>query len=314
MAEVLLAELDGTRVAVKRVLPPLRKNAKVLALFKEEARLFSLLRHPNIPALVASRADHLRSGGTEAGDEPWLALEYVEGVDLAALLRTHKKLPVEVVVTIASAMAHALAHAHALRDEKGEPMRVVHRDVSPSNVLLSVAGDVKLADFGVARHDARPKMTKTGALVGKLMYMAPEQMRGAKVDARTDVFGWGVVAYEMLAGQRPFERDDVDSLSFTTLVSLSSRRRGVDKTLASAIERALELEPERRHADGAAIVKALKAVPFAIDANSVGALVRALAPVNSDGADETLVDGTLTDPNPTLPTVPVPHKAKRRRS
>ncbi|MCB9604395.1 MAG: protein kinase [Sandaracinus sp.] len=192
MAETFVARRGATRqrVCVKRVLPAFCRDAEFVRQFEREARLAGRLRHSNVVGVVDF-------GAVE--DELYMALELVEGVDLRALLQAQSgnRLPDDVAALVALDLAYALDYAHT--------EQVVHRDVTPSNVLLSVRGEVKLADFGVAKGlTGHTLPTASGLLKGKVPYMAPEQMSGSDVDGRSDLFSLGVTLFEMLAGRRPF--------------------------------------------------------------------------------------------------------------
>lgn len=192
MAETFVARRGATRqhVCVKRVLPAFSSDRDFVQQFEREARLAGRLRHSNVVGVVDFGA---------VDGELFLALELIEGVDLRALLMSQpqRRLRQDVAALIALELAYALEYAH------GE--QVVHRDVTPSNVLLSVRGEVKLADFGVAKALTTSTLpTASGFLKGKVPYMAPEQMKGGAIDGRTDVFSLGVTLFEMLAGRRPF--------------------------------------------------------------------------------------------------------------
>lgn len=206
MAELWLArerESAGRRVVVKRMLPEFAAEPHLATMFREEARLGRLLQHGAIARLLDVGDDH---------GEPFLVLEHVEGTDLRAALATMRHwaqdMPAVVAVHIAREVLRALSYAHAAVDEHGLPLGVVHRDVSPANVLLSTGGEVKLCDFGVAKIDAN--RTSGRWLKGKFRYMAPEQTRGEPVDGRADQFAVGAVLWEMLTGQPRFRAASLD--------------------------------------------------------------------------------------------------------
>lgn len=210
MAEVFLARVvggprAGSPVAVKRLLPSLARDPAYRALFAAEARLAAQLRHPAIVEVIAA--------GEESGG-PYLVMEYVDGRDLARLLAACRRrgldLPVDFALHVAHRVAEALAVAHAARDPAGVPLGIVHCDVSPSNVFVSRAGEVKLGDFGVARAagDGRAR-----AALGKVRYLAPEQLRGGPITATVDVFGLGATAFELLTGALAFPGDDPEAVA-----------------------------------------------------------------------------------------------------
>jgi hypothetical protein len=207
MAEVYLAlsgELTGFRtlVVVKRILPHLASNGQFIRMFLDEARLASLLDHPNIVRIIEVGHD---------GEDYFLVMELVQGKPLSAMLRkaARERRPPGPALTsyIVAQAASGLAYAHALTDGDGRTLGVVHRDVSPQNVLISFEGAVKLIDFGVARAFGRVAHTNPGGLKGKIDYMSPEQASAEDVDHRADVFALGVVLWEAVTGRRLFRRD-----------------------------------------------------------------------------------------------------------
>ncbi len=207
MAEVYLAlsgELPGFRTltVLKRILPHLASNGQFIRMFLDEARLAALLDHPNIVRIVEVGHD---------GEEYFLAMELVQGKPLSGMLRkaAREKRPPSPALSafILAQAASGLAYAHALTDGEGRALGVVHRDVSPQNILLSFEGAVKMIDFGVARAYGRVAHTSPGGLKGKIDYMSPEQASAEDVDHRADVFALGVVLWEALTGRRLFRRD-----------------------------------------------------------------------------------------------------------
>ena len=243
MAEVFLARVvggprAGSPVAVKRLLPSLAGDPAYRELFAAEARLATQLRHPAIVEVIAS--------GEESG-APFLVMEYVDGRDLARLLAACRRrglsLPLDFALHVAHRVAEALAAAHAARDEVGEPLGIVHCDVSPSNVFVSRRGEVKLGDFGVAR----PMGRGPAAALGKLRYLAPEQLQGGLLTPAVDVFGLGATLYELLTGAHAFPGDDPQEV--VAAVAGAARR------LPSA------LRPEVPAAVDALVVSALAAAP-----------------------------------------------------
>jgi serine/threonine protein kinase len=198
MADVYLALDDGGRLAVvKQVVERLKSVVRYDELLVGEGELATLVRHPNIV-----RA--LESGRDEHG-APYIAFEYVEGVDLRQVLRicTRRKIPLAVTTSlyVLRELLRALDHAHRARDAAGERLDVVHRDVTPSNVLLSFDGDVKLCDFGIASARCMPPVPED-RIEGKTGYMSPEHARGAEPDKKSDVYSVGIILWEMIAGRR----------------------------------------------------------------------------------------------------------------
>ncbi|HEY1101739.1 MAG TPA: serine/threonine-protein kinase, partial [Myxococcota bacterium] len=202
MAEILLArQLTGARrvCAVKRILPAFSHDVRFVSMFIDEARITIGLAHDNIVRLL----DFGQVDGSY-----FMAMEYVDGTDLASLLRAHTAagtpLPPIVAAAIIRDVCRGLAHAHALTDAQRHPLNIVHRDVSPHNILLSSSGRVKLTDFGIAAARNKLSLTTPGTVLGKAAYMAPEQAQGLGIDFRTDLWAVGVILWEALAGERLF--------------------------------------------------------------------------------------------------------------
>jgi serine/threonine protein kinase len=203
MAEVYLAYAVGPGdfrkvVAIKRLLPQHALDPQLLRMFLDEARLMARLSHPNIPHVTD--VDDGKGVGV-----PFFVMEYVHGTDLRGVLNAAAgALPLEQALTIACATAAGLHHAHEQRGSGGQPLEIVHRDISPSNVLISFDGGVKVTDFGVAKWNEQKSFTHQGQLKGKFAHMSPEQCRGEALDRRSDVFALGTLLYEMTTGEPPF--------------------------------------------------------------------------------------------------------------
>jgi serine/threonine protein kinase len=205
MAEVFkgVAEsLQGFRknIAIKRILPALTQNKKFVAMFLDEARLSLALQHANVVQVFDIG---------HADDTYFIVMEYVDGVDLKALIewrrRLGKRLPIAVTLNIINEICKALAYAHELPNpETDRPLGIVHRDISPPNVLISRQGEVKVADFGLAKATSQLETTEPGVVKGKMSYLSPEAARGEEVDSRSDIFSVGILLYELLTGKRLF--------------------------------------------------------------------------------------------------------------
>jgi TonB family protein len=212
MAEVWKARMSGVEgfqktVAIKKILPHMGDNADFVSMFIDEAKLAAQLSHPNII--------HIYDLG-KIGRDFYIAMEYVEGKDLRSILNTAKRrtmpLPLGLSLLIAARLAAALDYAHRKRDFDDRELGLVHRDVSPQNVLITFEGDIKLCDFGIAKAVSKANQTQMGALKGKLQYMSPEQAWGKTVDARSDIFSLGAILFEMLTGERLFPGDSEMSI------------------------------------------------------------------------------------------------------
>jgi len=189
------------RLVVKRLLPDFLKDAEGRTMFEREAALHAAVKHGNVVKVFAT-------GQTDQG-EPYLAMELIDGMDASRLVRRVKEsggMPVDVAVYMAHEVLRALASVHAATDDKGQPLAIVHRDVTPSNIYLAKSGEVKLGDFGIARGSERTtlKSTAAGMLKGKFAYLAPEQVAGEPVDWRADIFSLATVLAEFLIGDQLF--------------------------------------------------------------------------------------------------------------
>jgi serine/threonine-protein kinase len=250
MAEVFRARRVGAAgfsrtVCIKRILPTFCQDKPFVEMFIDEANTGAQLRHSNIVAI---------DDFGEVDGRYFLAMEFIQGVDasklLSALAADRRSLPWEVGAFMLREVLSALDYAHRKKAPDGGPLNVVHRDVSPHNVLLSTAGEVKLTDFGIARARTRIHQTSAHVVKGKLAYMAPEQARAQPLDGRADLFSAGVSAYEWLANQRPFtgknEPEVVSNLLKGRREKLSALRPDVPDALESVIDGLLEVDRNRR--------------------------------------------------------------------
>jgi len=258
MATVYVARATGPRgfsriVALKRLHPHLAADEDFVRMFLDEARIASGLRHPNVVATL----DIDDSEGLS------LVMEYVEGMSLLDLTRAaaerDERLPLGVCVRVTLDVLAGQQAAHDLVDDGGEPAGVVHRDVSPHNVLLDRTGTARITDFGVARATTRLAHTRDGRVKGKLSYMSPEQVTGDAYDHRADVFAAGVVAWELLSGCRLFsgahDAQVLHALLYEPLPALDAR---VPRKVAAAVTRALHRDPSQRWRSCAAFAEALE--------------------------------------------------------
>jgi serine/threonine-protein kinase len=264
MAEVFLARQFGEggfekQVVLKRPLPEHAADRGLVARLLREARLVAKLDHPGIAAVYEVGRD---------ADGVFIAMEYVEGKDLRAVIRAAReaqRLPaLAEVLSIAVELAAALDHAHCKRDADGTPLGIVHRDVSPSNVVIRNDGRVKLLDFGIAKDEVGPTLTGSSELVGKIVYMSPEQTMRWNLDARSDLFALGVVLWELLALRRPFA--DADHVALLRHIperdvpSILSLRPELPIALDAVLRRLLARDRDQRYADARALRVDLLAV------------------------------------------------------
>jgi hypothetical protein len=211
MAELFLADYvrrDGfkRKVAIKRILPHLAGNQDFIKMFTREARLAALLQHPNIVQIF----DY---GKIE--NAYFIAMEYIDGKNLGEILTALKQgLPVDKAVFIISRICKGLDYSHTKQDENtGEPFHIVHRDISPQNLLISYQGEVKISDFGISKARSEPSLTQAGVVKGKMAYLSPEQALGVPIDHRADIYALGLVFYETLTGKRVYTfSSDVEAL------------------------------------------------------------------------------------------------------
>lgn len=251
MAEVYKARMMGMEgfqktVAIKRILPHLTDNDEFVTMFIDEAKLAAQLNHNNII--------HIYDLG-KIDRSHYIAMEYIEGRDLRSILQTLRErkepIPIPLALYITTLLASALDYAHKKRDFENRELGLVHRDVSPQNVLISNAGDIKLCDFGIAKAASKASHTRAGALKGKLQYMSPEQAWGKDIDLRSDIFSLGLVCYEMLTGDKLFAGDS--ELSILEQVRNPSVRppSQVNPDIPSEVERvvlkALEADRNQRY-------------------------------------------------------------------
>jgi serine/threonine protein kinase len=246
MAEVYLARSGDKLVVLKKILPRYANNSRYVQLFLDEAKLAASLDHPHI---VKTFDMGMIDG------QYYFAMEYVHGQDVRSILRraerTGRKVPIALIVKIARTVAEALHYAHERRRADGTLLDVVHRDVSPSNILVSYDGAIKLADFGVAKVSSSSVRTRTGTLKGKVGYMSPEQARGAMIDRRSDIFSLGVVMWELVAIRRLFKSSNdlatIQAIIHFAPPPLTNVRSDCPAELAQIIERALQKDRDARY-------------------------------------------------------------------
>jgi serine/threonine protein kinase len=265
MATVYLGRISGAGgfqrfVGIKRLHPHLARDAEFVQMFLDEARLAARIHHPNVVPI-------LEIGTSEQGY--YIVMEYIEGDTLAQLIARAAlgggRLPVHIATRIVVDVLTGLHAAHEMADDDGKPLGIVHRDVSPQNILIGVDGSARLTDFGVARATSQLSTTRTGQLKGKLAYMAPEQARATKdIDRRADIFAAGVVLWEALEGRRLFRGDgEVDTLHKVLNEPIPALRDAVPAAppeLETVLEGALDRDRTRRFATAAQFADALERV------------------------------------------------------
>ena len=264
MASVYLGRAIGTAgferlVAVKVIHPHLAREPEFVEMFLDEARIAARIHHPNVVEILDLGHDD---------DLFFMVMEYVEGETLSSLLRQLRKqdelLPLPAALQIVADACKGLAAAHDLTDRDGEPLDLVHRDVSPHNLLVSMDGRVKVVDFGIMKAAGKRSSTLTGQLRGKIAYMSPQQARSEKVDRRADVFALGAVLWEMVTGDRLFSGDtDVATLDRVLnhrAPELADVRPDLPKALGDILKKSLASDLDDRYASAIDMLKDVRAL------------------------------------------------------
>jgi len=291
MAEIFLARAHSVggiekTVAIKRVLPSLTKNTRFVNMFLDEARLSMVLTHANIVQVF----DVGRADGTY-----YIVMEYVEGYNLRRLFQRMNergfRIPVHYAAFLMAEVCKGLAHAHEQRDSDGNPLGIVHRDISPPNILLSRSGEVKITDFGLAKAVTQLELTDPGIVKGKFSYLSPEAANGKTVDHRADLFAVGILMWELLANRRLFlgksDMETVELIRKAEVPALSLFNDEVTPELENIITKALHRDPHKRWHSARDLSDALARFLFSnnlkVTSHDVGEMLRNLFS-NSDTA------------------------------
>ncbi len=266
MAEVFRAESAGLegfkkKVAIKRVLPHLAGKTEFIGMFLDEARLSAHLGHSNcVQVFDIGQGD----------DTYFIVMEMVEGADLKGVIAHHREhhqvIPVEEAVLICVRICEGLAYAHELRDDRGVHLRIVHRDMSPPNVLMTQHGEVKIADFGLAKANSQLEESQPGIIKGKFGYLSPEAAQGKPVDHRTDIFAVGIILWEMLAGRRLFQGktdlETVKQVQRAAVPDIQQFNSHVPASVIAVMSKALAGDPNDRYQSARALGDDLNQVLF----------------------------------------------------
>lgn len=274
MAEIYLAYQimsppDVKRlVALKRILPEYCNDPSFVNMFLNEAKIASYLNHPNIAFVY------------EVGEIKgiyYIAMEYIAGVNLKQLIKYAFPIPTEMVLYIISSIAYGLSYAHKFKTEDGTPLNIVHRDITPHNIMVSFSGEVKLLDFGIAKARIQAERTRSGVLKGKYSYMSPEQATGRIIDYRSDIFSLGIVLYEALTGIKPFASNSpIETLQLVQEckpISPSLLSTRVTPTLERIILKCLAKDPNERYQDGELLAYELEELLYDINPSFTPAMV-----------------------------------------
>jgi hypothetical protein len=255
MAELFLADYvreDGFRrkVAVKRILPHLAGNQNFIKMFTREARVAALLQHPNVVQIF----DY---GNIE--NAYFIAMEFIDGKNLGEVLKIlDRGLPVDIAVFIMSQICKGLDYSHSKKDDTtGEPFKIVHRDISPQNLLISYQGEVKISDFGISKARSEPSLTRAGVVKGKLAYLSPEQALGEPIDHRADIYALGLVFYETLCGKRVCEFSNeveaIRTIPSMEITPLKDAISNIPDELNRIVMACLEKQKDTRYQSAAAV-------------------------------------------------------------
>ncbi|MEZ4288437.1 MAG: serine/threonine-protein kinase [Polyangiales bacterium] len=258
MAEILLSRHSDptggeSYLVVKKILQHFEQDKDFVQMFLDEARIGMLLNHPNI-------CQFYQYG--ESDGAHFITMEWIHGVPLARLIRRAKRdggIPVDIGLRIISEIAGALDHAHRVRDAHGEPLRLIHRDVSPHNIMIGYNGVPKLLDFGIAKAELQAHRTQAGVVKGKFAYMAPEQCIGGDLDHRLDIFALGVCLYETLAGhslyRRKSEAATMRAVIMDPVPSIRERVESIPQRVDEIVQKMLAKDPKDRYATAGLLKK-----------------------------------------------------------
>ncbi len=307
MAEVFRAEsagLEGFKktVAIKRVLPHLSEKKQFIGMFLDEARLCSHLSHSNCVQVF----------DIGVGDNTYfIVMEYVDGADLKGVIEAYKdsgqRMPVEEACLICVRICEGLAYAHELQDGNGTSLHIVHRDMSPPNVLITRYGEVKIVDFGLAKANSQLEQSEPGVIKGKFGYLSPEAAQGKDVDARTDVFAVGIILWEMLAGRRLFQGntdlETVRQVQKAQVPDIRTLRPDLPQHIVDVLNRSLAGDPNQRYQTarqlGHDLNQAMFDLPRAVSSFDIAKLVepvqRKKAVEKARKASEGSIIGSLID-------------------
>jgi len=261
MAELFLADYIRSggfrkKAAIKRILPHLAENKDFINMFTREARVAALLQHPNVVQIF----DY---GKIEKAY--FIAMEFIDGKNLGEILSSLKQgLPVDHAIFIISETCKGLNYSHTRHDdETREPLNIVHRDISPQNILISYQGEVKITDFGISKASSEPSLTQAGVIKGKLAYLSPEQVLGKPVDHRADIYALGLVFHEMLTGKRVYQFDNdfeaIRAIPKMEIEPLTNLTTEVPEELNRIVMKCLEKENEQRYQSASALYAELAA-------------------------------------------------------
>lgn len=303
MAEVFRGEavsVQGFRksIAIKRVLPHLAQNKNFIAMFLDEARLGARLNHANIVQVFDIGA---------ADNTYFIVMEFIDGGNLRSIMESLRKqgrsVPLKEAVWICMEACRGLSYAHESFDEAGNPLEIVHRDISPPNIMLSRRGEVKLTDFGLAKATTQLEKTDPGVVKGKYSYLSPEAASGLGVDARADIFSLGIVLWEMLTGRRLFQGDNdyqtVKLVQQANIPSLVGHHVEVDHDFEAVMQKALAREPAQRFSSardfGDALADYLFSHQLKVTSYDIANLVKETIRIKKKKKDQSIIENLIQE-------------------
>ncbi|MFO7883618.1 MAG: serine/threonine-protein kinase [Desulfobacteraceae bacterium] len=249
MSELYLAEYirgDGFKrtVVIKKILPHLAQNKDFLDMFIREARLAAMLQHPNIVQIYDL---------IEAFNTRFIAMEYIDGTTLYHIMDIEKKgLSIDLAIYIIQKISLGLYYSHTRKNDKtGDPLYIIHRDITPQNMLISYRGEVKISDFGISKAKSEPSLTQVGVIKGKLSYLSPEQTLGKQVDHQADIYALGIILYEILSGEKLYnfnnELEAMRTIPAMEIPDISLKRPDIPDALKAVVAKCLEKDKARRY-------------------------------------------------------------------
>lgn len=303
MAEVFRGEAVSVQgfkksIAIKRVLPHLAQNKNFIAMFLDEARLGARLNHANIVQVFDIGA---------ADNTYFIVMEFIDGGNLRSVMESLRKqgrtVPLKEAVWICMEACRGLSYAHESFDEAGNPLEIVHRDISPPNIMLSRRGEVKLTDFGLAKATTQLEKTDPGVVKGKYSYLSPEAASGLGVDARADIFSLGIVLWEMLTGRRLFQGDNdyqtVKLVQQANIPSLVGSHVEIDPDFEAVLMKSLAREPAQRYASardfGDALADYLFSHQLKVTSYDIANLVKDTIRVRRKKKDQSIIENLIQE-------------------
>ena len=290
-------------VVIKRILPHIAASQEFVQMLIDEAKIAVMLNHGNIAQVYDLG---------KVGDDYFIVMEYVEGKSVSQIMKRLKLsgflIPVPFAMAICSEIANGLDYMHRKTDDEGHPLHIVHRDISPQNVILSVYGTVKIIDFGIAKAKNKVTVTDSGVLKGKFAYMSPEHAEGLKLDNRNDIFSLGVILYELLTGERLFKgktnQETIKRVKKARVPSPSEKRPEIPKALDEIVFKALARDRNQRYQSAGELAQDLHKLQIQIAPDFTPQnLVEFLHDLFPENAPEVFKESIANEPTPSKPLI-----------